>query len=448
MSKNFLFRLIIGLIASGQFANAQTEIQLSLQTCVQEAWQHNHSLKASRAKVLASEAKASEAFSTLLPQVKFTSKFAQLSEVDPFGVTVPGLGSLTLFPSIDHSYSARVSLQQPIFTGFRLLNNAEAAELNAVATQEDFIRDERDLILDVKKAYWNLVRARQMEEVLMQTVAQVSEHLRDVQNFSRQGLATENEVYKVEVQLAEVKLKLIESESNRRLANMALNNLMGKSLQTKIVPSDNPESISAVETPEAASELLQTARQNRPELKATRARKELSEAGVSTARGGWYPQVTLTAGYDYAKPNQRIIPPTDRWEGTWDVGVTVQWNVWDWLTTSHQVSQAEASVQQADAALLQLENAVEMQVMQQYWKVQESQQKQAVAKKGLEQASENYRITNEKYKSGIGTNTDVLDAEVAMLQARLNYLQANIDYQLAQAALKHAAGISNDASSE
>jgi outer membrane protein TolC len=405
---------------------------------MKEAQQHNQGLKASRAKVLASEARASEAFAGLLPQVKFSGRLAQLSEVDPFSVTLPGQGTLTLFPSIDHSYSARVFIQQPIFTGFRLLKNVEAAELNAVATQEEFVRDERDLMLEVKKTYWNLVRARQVEDVLIQTETQVSEHLKDVQNFQKQGLATENEVYKVEVQLAEVQLKRIEAGSNRRLVNMALNNLTGRPLQTIVVPMDVPESSS--EVPGLTLELVQSAREHRPELKALRARKEMSESGVTAARGGWYPLIALQAGYDYAKPNQRIIPPADRWESTWDVGISVQWNIWDWLTTSQQVSQAQAIVQQAEAGLQQYENAVEMQVMQQYWKVQESQQKQVVAKKGLEQATENYRITNEKYKSGIGTNTDVLDAEVAMLNARLNHLQANIDYQLAQAALEHATG--------
>ncbi|HEY4613637.1 MAG TPA: TolC family protein [Bacteroidota bacterium] len=448
----FSFTIILFTVVLVHRCDAQTgspPVSMSSQACVQEARKNNAGLRGSVARVAAADAKASEAFSALLPQVRLTSRFAQLSDIDPFSVTAPGLGSLTLFPNIDHSYSARVSVQQLVFSGFRLMNNLDAARLNATATQEGFIRDEHDLILEVKRTYWSLARARHAEEFIRQTVEQVSEHLRDVQNFNKQGLATENDVYKVEVQLADIKLKLIEAESNRRLITMALNNLMGKPLDVAIIPTEDPELTAppldtldmVLNTPSA---LLNGAREHRPELKATRARKEMSEAGVAMARAGWYPQVALSAGYDYARPNQRIIPPKDRWEGTWDVGLTMQWNLWDWFTTANQVSQAQAAVRQTEAGLEQLENAVAMQVAQHYWTMEAARQKRVVAKKGVGQAMENHRVTNEKFKRGLATNTDLLDAEVALLQSKLNDLQANIDYQIAYANVIHAAGMSYD----
>ena len=425
---------------------------MSLQACVQEARNNNRGLRASHARVVAAEAKASEAFSAILPQVRLSSRFAQLSDIDPFSFTAPGFGAFTLFPNIDHSYSARVSLQQPVFTGFRLLKNLEAARLNATATGEDFTRDERDLTLEVKTMYWNLVRARQVEGFLKQTVEQVSEHLRDVENFYTQGLATQNDVYKVEVQLADVRVKLIEAESNRRLVNMSLNNLMGKPLETSIVPTEDPEIPGRVGESIDTSSLgfpsafLHSAQNNRPELKALRLRKGISEANLGAARAGWLPQVALTAGYDYARPNQRIIPPKDEWRGTWDVGLTVQWSVWDWFTTAHQTTQARAALIQAEEGLAQLENAVAMQVTRYYLKMHEAVQKRLVSKRGVEQATESYRITNEKFRRGLMTNTDLLDAEVALLQSKLTQTQANIDYQIAYAQLVHAAGFSESPS--
>ncbi|MGH2567058.1 MAG: TolC family protein, partial [Bacteroidota bacterium] len=320
-------------------ADARVQDQpMSLWACVLEARKNNHGLRASHAKVVAAEAKAREAFSAILPQVRLSSRFAQLSDIDPFSFTAPGFGSFTLFPNIDHSYSARVSLLQPVFTGFRLLKNIEAARLNASATEEDFAGDERELILEVKTTYWNLVRARQAEEFLKQTVEQVSEHLKDAENFYKQGLATQNDVYKVEVQLADVKVKQIEAETNRRLMTMALNNLMGKPLESSIIPTEDPEMPAKPGEPIDTSSMsfapafLQWAQENRPELKAIRLRKEMSEAAVGAARAGWLPQIALSANYEYARPNQRIIPPKDEWRGTWDVGLIMQWSVWDWFT--------------------------------------------------------------------------------------------------------------------
>lgn len=428
-------------------ALARQEVrQMNLRQCTDAALQTNVALKISHANVEAADARVREAFTTLLPQIRLSGRFAQLSDIDPFAFTAPGFGTVTLFPNIDHSYSARVSLQQPLFTGFRLLNTLKATRLNADATQEEFRKDEADLLLEVTTTYWNLYRAIRVEEFLKQTVEQVSEHLNDINNFFRQGLVTQNEVYKVEVQQADVQVKLLEAQNTRRLLNMALNNLLGLPLETTVIPTEDPEPHARegehVDTSFAVpSVLIRNALANRPELKALRLRKEMSEAGVSAARAGWFPQLSLVAGYDYARPNPRIIPPKDRWEGTWDVGLALQWNLWDWLATAHQSSQAEAAVQKAAAGLELLERAIALQVFQHYATMQQARERRLVAKRGVDQAVEHHRVTNERFKQGVATSTDLLDAEIALLQAKLNATQAQVDYQIARAQVIRAAAI-------
>jgi outer membrane protein TolC len=420
---------------------------LTLQQVIEAARQTNLGLNISRANVEAADARVRETFTTFLPQIRASGRFAQLSDIQPFSFSAPTLGTLTLFPNIDHSYAARVSVQQPIFTGFRLLNTLKAAQRNAEAAQEEFHRDEADVILEATVTYWNLYRALRVEEFLKQTVDQVSEHLEDVQNFYRQGLATQNDVYKVEVQRAEVYVKLLEAQNNRNLVNMALNNLVGLPLETVIEPTDDPEAPAwtgesrDMITPRTAGELTSLAQANRPELKALKLRKEMSEANVAAARAGWLPVVALTAGYDYARPNPRIIPPKDRWEGTWDVGLTLQWSLWDWFATAHQTTQAEAAVRKAEAVLEQMERAVTLQVFQHDATMRQAAQRREVAQRAVIQAAESHRMTQEKFKQGVATNTDLLDAEIALLQAKLNYTQAQVDYQIASAQLLHAAGM-------
>ncbi len=448
MKRTTLISILLSiLVVLTSHARQQQPERMNLRQCTEAAQQNNLGMKIAQARVDGADARAREAFTGLLPQLRLSSRFAQLSDIDPFAFTAPGFGTFTLFPNISHNYSARVTVQQPIFTGFRLLNNLATARLNAQATQEDLRKDEADLVLEVKTTYWNFYRAIRVVEFLKQTVDQVSEHLKDVKNFYTQGLATQNDVYKVELQLSEVHVRRIEAESNRRLLNMALDNLMGKPLETVIVPTEDPEVPvhvgEQIDTTgfQSPFSLLSTAHEYRPELKAMRLRKEMSEAGVAAARSGWLPQVALSANYDYARPNQRIIPPKDQWEGTWDVGVTLQWNLWDWFATAHQASQARAALQQAEAGLAQLENAVILQVTQHHLKMVEASQRCVVAKRGVDQATESYRITNEKFKKGVATNTDLLDAEIALLQAKLTYTNAQIDYQIAYANVVRAAAL-------
>jgi outer membrane protein len=161
---------------------------------------------------------------------------------------------------------------------------------------------------------------------------------------------------------------------------------------------------------------------------------------VTAAKGGWSPQILFAANYDYARPNQRIIPPTDQWDGTWDVGVTLQWNIWDWFATQYQTVQAQAALLQTEAGLAQLEDAVALDVAQQYYNAQTAKEKVDVASGGREQSQESYRMTSEKYKNGLTSNTDMLDAEITLLQAKLTHTQAVVDCILSLARLKKAIG--------
>jgi outer membrane protein len=438
--------LMIPFIAISHMSAQQNIQPFRLVDCIAQALGQNPSLQMSQAKVQAAEARSSETTTFLLPQLKLTGRAAKMSAVDPFGINIQTpLFSFSniIFPSITENYSMRLSLQQPLFTGFKLLKNREMAELNASAIREDLTKDQSDLILNVTIAYWNIFRAQKVEEVIRQSVEQMSEHLKDVTNLAKQGMATDADVMKVQVQFSDVKVKHIEARNAIRLASMALNSILGNSLDLQFMPSDTPTVFQGTDVPvlhEDLQVLQRLAREHRPELKSMQLRRDMNSAGVTAAKGGWYPQIFLSANYDYAKPNQRIIPPKDQWDGTWDVGVTVQWNIWDWLATHYQTMQAQAALRQTEAGMTQLNDAVTLDVAQQYFSAQTDKEKVDVAYDGMLQAQESYRMTSEKYKNGITSNSDMLDAEIALMQAKLTHTQSLVDCTLALARLKRAIG--------
>jgi outer membrane protein len=438
--------LFIFILAISQVSAQQAVQPLRLTDCISQALGQNPSLKMSQAKVEAAEARSSEATTSLLPQLKLTGRAVELSAIDPFGINIqtPVFSySNILFPSITENYSLRLTLQQPLFTGLKLLKNREIAELNAGATREELTKDQSEMVLNVTIAYWNLFRAQQVEGVIRQSVEQMSEHLKDVTNFAKQGMATDADVMKVQVQSSDVKVKHIEARNAIRIASMALNSILGNSLDTQVIPSDTPAIFQGIEVPilhEDLQTLKEHARNHRPELKSMQLRRDMNDAGVTVAKSGWYPQIFLVADYDYARPNQRIIPPKDRWDGTWDVGVTLQWNIWDWFATHYQTVQAQAALRQTEAGMTQLNDAVILDVAQQYYNAQTAKEKVDVAYDGMLQAQESYRMTTEKFKNGVASNTDMLDAENALLQAKLTHTQSVVDCTLALARLKRAIG--------
>ena len=369
--------------------------QISLSDCISQALGKNPSLQISEAKVQAAEARSSEVGTSLLPQLKFISRASELSSIEPFGIKLgPPINlSMILFPSITENYSMMLSLQQPLFTGFKLKKNLEMAELSANAEKEDLTKDQADLVFNVVTAYWNFYRTIKVEEVIRQSVDQMSEHLKDAKNLFQQGMATDADVMKVQVQLSDIKVKQIEARNAIHIASMTLNSLIKNSLESEIIPSDTP-AISQSETStllnENLSKLQDMAHEHRPELKSMQLRRDAGSAGVTVAKGSWYPQIFFAANYDYAKPNQRILPPKDEWDGTWDVGVTLQWDIWNWYATGYQTAQAEASLRQTEAGIMQLNDAVTLDVAQQYFNAHTAKEEVDVAFEGMGQAQESY----------------------------------------------------------
>ncbi|MEK7749214.1 MAG: TolC family protein, partial [Bacteroidota bacterium] len=150
--------------------------------------------------------------------------------------------------------------------------------------------------------------------------------------------------------------------------------------------------------------------------------------------------VFLTGNYMTARPNQRIFPIQDVFKDTWDVGVGISFDVWNWGTTVHQTDQARAQLAQVQNGYGQLRDAAVLDVTRNYLNLGRARERITVAEQGVQQAEESYRVTNSKFKQGLGMNSDLLDAEVALLQAKTNYTQALVDFGLAGAALERAIG--------
>ena len=297
-------------------------------------------------------------------------------------------------------------------------------------------------------AYWTLFKAIEFKKLIDENAGQVKAHLQDVQNFLVQGMATNNDVLKVRVQYSVVQLQQIDANNNVQLAMIGLNNVMGIPLETQIdlasVPAQ-PESGAgdSLRRPSALpglDALVAQAIDRRPELKALDYRVQAGENGVTLARSGWFPQVYLSGNYNYARPNQRYVPTQDLFKDSWDVSIVASWDIWNWGTTVHQTNQAEAQLSQVIDARSEVRDGVALEVTKAYLNLKQSGERIAVSRQSVEQAVENYRVTDERFKSGLALNSDLLDAEVAMLQAKTSHTQSLVDYQLSNARLQKAIG--------
>jgi outer membrane protein TolC len=344
----------------------------------------------------------------------------------------------TVSDSIVNSTSLQLTLQQPLFTGFALESLARVARLSASAARQNYVRDQNELAYAIQNGYWQLVRARELKALLDESVQMIESHRQDVRRLFDQGLVKNNDVLKVQVQLANSKVSQLEAANGVRLATMSLASLLGLSLDTEIEPTSLPEATGAA-LDEAGTAVEQALRE-RPEMKAVTDQIAAAQAGLRAARSGYFPHLFLVGNYVYANPNTRIQPIQTKFRDTWDVSLALSFDLWNNRGTMFQVRQAHAQLEQAKAGQAQLRDGIVLEVRKSQYDLQQALQRIDLAADAVRQAEENYRITHERFQAGLTTNSELLDAEVFLLQSKVSRTEALIGFAMARAQLKKSLG--------
>jgi outer membrane protein len=436
----FLYLLVTGTLA------AQTAKVLTLEQATAIAFQHNRLLGIGISRAESDRAKATETGSTRYPGLSFFGGYTRIED-GTFKLSTTNLKSpLPVGPVPVNNYAFRLSLRQPLFTGFRLSNAEEAADLQANATDMDVAMIREDLTMNVASAYWSLYQTRQLEHYAAENVRRLESDLRDTERFVKAGVLTRNDLLRVEIQLSNARIAELDARNEALLAVMNLNNVMGEPVNTPVELVSRPEDVVAPDTigaiPAAASanDLVEQALHRRPDVHAAATRVEAAGASTGAARGAWWPQIDLVANLNYNNPNTRYQPITTEFLGTWDVNLTMIFDVWNWGGTSSRVEQAEALLRQCQLQQQQMQENVVLEVNRYVLNLWKSRQKLLVAQLAVSQAEENLRILSDKYRTGLATSTDLLDAEVSLVSAQTQLSSAQVEVAIARVMLTRSLG--------
>lgn len=430
-----LFLLLIALAVNSSNA---AEMSLSADEAVQTALKNNKLMKVNESKIRQAQAKLAESRTAQYPTLNATASYTKLSPVEPF--KVPGM-NIEIFPTILDNYTSRLTASQAIFSGFRISANIALNEALTKATQYDLETSKNTLIHDVLTTYWGYYKLVKSKESMEKSIIQLNSHIKDIENFMSVGMAIENELLKVQVQKSNLELTLVEMDNNLDMIGIALATLMGVDTDTKFIISDSPSSIN--------SNLMMlnvsrdSAMANRPELKAAEERIKASQSGVTLARASYFPQINLMANYNFSNPNQRIFPTKAEFRGTWDITLAFSMNLWSWGASSRQEEQAKEQLLQAEMGKDLIADGLNQEVSSAVMNYNRSFNKMEATKQLQAQARENLRVTQEKYKAGSATSSELLDAETSILLADINMVTAQTDYQIALIKYNKAIGFNN-----
>ena len=417
--------------------------EMTVEQCIELGISNSRTLHSSSMNIMAAKAMLKDTEAARLPSLNLTGYYARLSEVDPFIVDLPFEPPMptefTIAPSIFDNYNLTLSLQQPIFTGFGLKSMVNKADAQAKAAEYDYNRAEDELVYNIKAAYWNLSQANQYRSLIAESIRLMEAHLKDIENFYQQGLVTKDEILKVKVQLSKIQLILVEAESGVKIAQLNLNNTIGLPYDAEVELASEVDASSMGDYD--LQDLIDKAFTSRSELKALDFRIEALQAGVAGAGAALYPQVFLTGNYYYSRPNQRIQPTKEEFQGTWDIAVGISYELWNWGRTFQQKEQARAELFKAQDNREILKDAVVMEVTMGYLQWEQACNRIETAQLGVEYAEENYRVTLQRFKNDIATNTDLLEAEIDLLTAKLELSSALVDLELSRALIEKSVGL-------
>jgi outer membrane protein len=428
---------VVVLLLGAAPAPAQT-LRLTLAEAIQRSLDTSHRLAEAGARGEAARAAADQRHAVTLPQIAAQAGYTRTNHIDEFGVPLPNGQLRLIYPDIPDNYRTRLDLQWPLYTGGRLEALELAARAEANASGDDLAAARADLVLEVSRAYWNLVTATESQQVVEQAVVRIEAHLSDVRNQLATGLVPPNDVLSVEAQASRQRMLLVQAAAAHDVASAELGRLVGASDGTLVEAADRAD---APPAPSASvAELIASARAQRPERAALLKRIAASGERTRAAAGGERPTIAAAGGVDYAKPNPRIFPREGVWKSSWDASINVSWPIFDGGRARSEIAEAAAVERAVRERLNDFDAALAVEVRQRQREVEASRASLAAAEDGLRAATEARRVVGERFAAGVATSTDVLDAQVALLQAELDRTQALAAAHLADARLARAVG--------
>lgn len=427
LTKRFLLLSAALTMALSQSAFAGETVALNLDDAMLRAFQTNPTVSIAQYELDSARASynaARQSRGISISASHQTKRYGNDDAVEVNGNWTKGIGN-------KHSNGLTASL--PIFTGGKLSGQIQKAKANFKYNEIGVQRTYNEMRSTVTSGYFDMLQADNMQKLSAESVTRLEDHLKNVQAQYDVGVVAKADVLRSQVELADAKQDLIKAENQYQLAEASLNRIVGLPMDTNL-KLDNILVYTAYDR--TMEDCLAYAAEHRPELEQAKQNVEAYKGALKVARSGHMPQVAASASQSWSDTNW----PGDE-NGNWGVGVSVEMNVFDTGVTLSKIHGAEADLKNAEETYRDTVDSVNLDVRNNYLSLREAEKRIGNTKLAVEQADEDYRIAQLRYMSGVGTNTDVLDAQVALTKAKTNYTQALYDYNTSKTALETSIGV-------
>ncbi|OQX61799.1 MAG: hypothetical protein B5M56_08215 [Desulfococcus sp. 4484_241] len=437
--------LLVAFFFTCRPAGAETSGEnrvLSIHKAIEIALEKNPEILSAKARLESSAHMVSAARSGLMPRLDVSETFQNTSvPMWVFGTKL-NQGTITAMdfnpsrlndPDDISNFNTKVSMTWPLYDGGKTFADLARSKLAKEVSLLGLKKVQQDIISRTAQAYVGVLLASENLKVVNKALETAIAHMKTVKNRYHNGFVVKSDLLRAQVRIAELVQQQLDAESRLDIAIAMLNTVMGNPVDSRPVLSTPFQN--CVETKGDQDLWIKKALSNRPDLKQLEIRQQIAKKKIEMSRAGHLPQVFLNGDYEI---NSKSF---DGSADCYTVGATVQLNLFAGNGISARVRAAKAEMESVKAMYEALKNAVKLQVRREYLSAQSAWQRIEVAGRSVAQSEENLRIVGNRYKNGLLTIVDLLDAQVADQKARSLHFQALHDYKVARIKLAAAAGI-------
>ena len=430
--------LVFFIMAPGVSA---AEKVFTLDESIETALKQSVLIHAAQEGVLGAEAQKKEALTGFLPKLSTSYNYTRFN-VNPYltvpaGAFGPGTPASTITAGTQDNYTWAAEVKQPLFAGGGIMANYEASKIGHDISRMDEATAIQDIIQEVKVSYFNILKTERILGVARQSLEQLQAHRHVAQNFFDVGLIPRNDFLQSEVQVANGEQSLIRAENGVELAKSKFNTVLRRNI-------NDPVQVEDILTYRLydlnIEDCIKAAMENRPEIKSQALKLDQAKSLVKLAKSDFYPTVSAVGHYERVGDTPGVSGTAFKDAESWYVMGVASWTFWEWGKTKNRVDASRSRENQSVDLLNNTRDQITLEVKNAYLLMRESEKQVMVTKKVIEQAQENFRINQERYREQVATSTDVLDAQTLLTRAKSDNANALSEYHINHARLERAMG--------
>lgn len=410
--------------------------EISLQRFVELGLLKSNNLRIEKSKYIASLEAINSSKTYYFPKIFFKSNYSRFSPVDQFSISIMG-NSTTIFENIENRYNFGLSIEQPLFTGFRITSQNRLAETSSKIAGINQLAVSNSEALELVELFFSIKNIKNQVYILRNNLESLKESYISAQNYFENGIILKNEVLKINLRLSELESKLIDSEAKLQNMISIANQKFNVEINSETVLKDFSFSTF---TNIDIEDYYKKAIENRNEIELNKLYNDLISEKESITKSERYPQLFLNANFNYSRPNTKIFPLKDEFNESWDINLVLSWEIFDWGRNNYQINQVREEKFQNEIKLNSLKDYIRIELINSLNETESVSKMLEVADLQISYSEENYKIMQNRFNSHSITSLELLDAQNEFLNAQIEKNSHQIHYEILIAKLNYQLG--------